>query len=248
MAAPVFFDRPNGQAHSPNGQARSPDSFAEWPGSVARLIRRMARLSRRMARLIRPCHYHHRAEFACVQCTRCGKMGHWMQQCRSPMTSTSRQYVGTDPKCAKCGFHHDKGKPCRHCLNCGRIGHWIQQCRYILTRKQKQKVNISTSTPNNNCYTCGMLGHFKRDCPRQRPPADPAATKELLALPAPGEHSESDDLTEECTHSFMDYMNRVCILYQDQFVIVTKDDILIHLNGKTEREQHLRDDLELLKE
>ncbi|KAD7117068.1 hypothetical protein E3N88_04336 [Mikania micrantha] len=35
---------------------------------------------------------------------------------------------------------------------------------------------------------------------------------------------------------------------EDQFVIVTKDDILIRLNGKTEREPHLRDDLELLKE
>ncbi|KAD4177969.1 hypothetical protein E3N88_26560 [Mikania micrantha] len=140
------------------------------------------------------CHYHHRAELSCVQCTHCGETGHRMQQCRSSITSTPCQYVGAYPKCVRCGFHHGEEKPCRHCLNCGRYGHWIQQCRFISTRKQERKASTSTSSQHNkNCYTCGMHGHFARDCPRKMPPADPAVTEELLALPAPGEHSESDD-------------------------------------------------------
>ncbi|KAD4888580.1 hypothetical protein E3N88_20653 [Mikania micrantha] len=44
-----------------------------------------------------------------------------------------------------------------------------------------------------------MHGHFARDCPRKMPPADPAVTEELLALPAPGEHPESDDFIVNTT-------------------------------------------------
>ncbi|KAD6795085.1 hypothetical protein E3N88_05981 [Mikania micrantha] len=105
------------------------------------------------------------------------------------------------------------------------------------------------------------------------PLADPAVTEELLALPAPGEHSEFDDPTgmqgkdvpkinipnkrwafqvmvmlfgwKNAPVVFMNHMNRGCILYLDQIIISTKDGILIHLSDKTEREQHIRDNLEL---
>ena len=110
------------------------------------------------------------------------------------MTHIPRQYVGIYPKCATCGFHHDEEKPCRHCLNCGKYGHWIQQCRFISTREQEQRASTSAPSQHNyNCYTCGMLRHFARDCPRRMPLADPAVTEEILALPAPGDRSESND-------------------------------------------------------
>ncbi|KAD4585735.1 hypothetical protein E3N88_23336 [Mikania micrantha] len=122
------------------------------------------------------CHYYHRAELPCVRCTRCGKAGHWMQQCRTPITPIPHQNVGIFPKCARCSFHHGEKKPCEHCLNCGKYGHWIQQCRFISTRKQKQKASTTTSSQhNNNCYVCGMYGHFARDCPSRMPTADPAS-------------------------------------------------------------------------
>ncbi|KAD4180266.1 hypothetical protein E3N88_28857 [Mikania micrantha] len=50
------------------------------------------------------------------------------------------------------------------------------------------------------------------------------------------------------TAVFMDLMNRVCKPYQDQFVIVFIDDILIYSKSKAEHEQHLRKILELLKQ
>ncbi|KAI3687685.1 hypothetical protein L1987_81385 [Smallanthus sonchifolius] len=46
---------------------------------------------------------------------------------------------------------------------------------------------------------------------------------------------------------FMDLMNRVCKPYLDQFVIVFIDDILIYSKNKEEHEEHLRQNLELLK-
>ncbi|KAD7116949.1 hypothetical protein E3N88_04217 [Mikania micrantha] len=150
--------------------------------------------SKGKASLYLSCHYHDLAELSCVQCTRCGNTGHWIQQCRSPVASTPRQYFGAFPKCVKCVFHHGEEKPCKHCLSCGKYGHWIQQCRFISPRKREQKVSTSTSPQhNNNCFMCGMHGHFARDCSRKMSSADPADIEELLALPAPGEHSESDD-------------------------------------------------------
>nr|GEU82876.1 hypothetical protein [Tanacetum cinerariifolium] len=47
---------------------------------------------------------------------------------------------------------------------------------------------------------------------------------------------------------FMDLMNRVCKPYLDKFVIVFIDDILIYSKDKKEREEHLKANLELLKE
>ncbi|KAC9475837.1 hypothetical protein E3N88_45766 [Mikania micrantha] len=47
---------------------------------------------------------------------------------------------------------------------------------------------------------------------------------------------------------FMDLMNRVCMPYLDQFVIVFIDDILIYSRNKKEHEQHLKTVLELLRE
>ncbi|GJW73366.1 putative reverse transcriptase domain-containing protein [Tanacetum coccineum] len=46
---------------------------------------------------------------------------------------------------------------------------------------------------------------------------------------------------------FMDLMNRVCKPYQDKFVIVFINDILIYLKNKQEHEDHLKLILELLK-
>ncbi|GJT69479.1 putative reverse transcriptase domain-containing protein [Tanacetum coccineum] len=46
---------------------------------------------------------------------------------------------------------------------------------------------------------------------------------------------------------FMDLMNRVCKPYQDKFVIVFIDDILIYSKSKQEHEEHLKLILELLK-
>ncbi|GJW53806.1 putative reverse transcriptase domain-containing protein [Tanacetum coccineum] len=46
---------------------------------------------------------------------------------------------------------------------------------------------------------------------------------------------------------FMDLMNRVCKPYLDKFVIVFIDDILIYSKNKKEREEHLKQILELLK-
>ncbi|GKD70156.1 putative reverse transcriptase domain-containing protein, partial [Tanacetum coccineum] len=46
---------------------------------------------------------------------------------------------------------------------------------------------------------------------------------------------------------FIDLMNRVCKSYLDKFVIVSIDDILIHLKSKQEHEEHLKLILELLK-
>nr|GEX45696.1 putative reverse transcriptase domain, ribonuclease H-like domain, aspartic peptidase domain protein [Tanacetum cinerariifolium] len=46
---------------------------------------------------------------------------------------------------------------------------------------------------------------------------------------------------------FMDLMNRVCKPYLDKFVIVFIDDILIYSKDEKEREEHLRQILELLK-
>ena len=47
---------------------------------------------------------------------------------------------------------------------------------------------------------------------------------------------------------FMDFMNQRRKPYLDQFDIVVRDDILIYSSSKTERERHLRDIVELLKE
>nr|GFB20635.1 DNA/RNA polymerases superfamily protein [Tanacetum cinerariifolium] len=46
---------------------------------------------------------------------------------------------------------------------------------------------------------------------------------------------------------FMDLMNQVCKPYLDKFLIVFSDDILIYSKDKKEREEHLRQILELLK-
>nr|GEX44051.1 putative reverse transcriptase domain-containing protein [Tanacetum cinerariifolium] len=46
---------------------------------------------------------------------------------------------------------------------------------------------------------------------------------------------------------FMDLMNRVCEPYLDKFVIVFIDDILIYSRNKEEHEEHLNQNLELLK-
>nr|GFB80700.1 DNA/RNA polymerases superfamily protein [Tanacetum cinerariifolium] len=46
---------------------------------------------------------------------------------------------------------------------------------------------------------------------------------------------------------FMDLMNRVCKPYLDKFMIAFIDDILIYSKDEKEREEHLRQILELLK-
>ncbi|KAD4180409.1 hypothetical protein E3N88_29000 [Mikania micrantha] len=128
-------------------------------------------------------------------CYVCGLSEHISRDCPVRISSTSPVHsTGKDPLCSVCHHHHRAELSCVSCTFCGKYEHWIQKCRLNLTREQKQKASTSTSSQhNNNCYTCGMHGHFARDCSRKMHPADPAVTEELLALPAPGEHSESDD-------------------------------------------------------
>ncbi|KAD4385789.1 hypothetical protein E3N88_25958 [Mikania micrantha] len=149
------------------------------------------------AALCQLCQYHHHANVQCRQRVFCGKIVHWVSHCRYAVESPR---AGVYFQCHECGLYHDRNKPCNHCLNCGKKGHLIQECRNLPTQNQKQRASTSTSSQHkHHCYTCGMLGHFARDCPMRKfpttstVPTTSTTPEELLALPAPDVHAESDD-------------------------------------------------------
>ncbi|KAD7117179.1 hypothetical protein E3N88_04447 [Mikania micrantha] len=130
------------------------------------------------------CHYHHSATTSCRQCTRCGKMGHWGSQCRSPMNLICTPKDSKFPQCATCNLHHTKNKPCRYCLNCGKKGHWSRDCNNPPTHNQNPG-NTTYPLPRHSkdCYVCGLSEHIARDCPVRVFSANPTHSEEVDALP-----------------------------------------------------------------
>ncbi|KAD5317283.1 hypothetical protein E3N88_17229 [Mikania micrantha] len=55
------------------------------------------------------CHYHHRAEISCKQCTHCGQTNHWDHKCKFSMELVCKQNTSKFPLCATCGLHHAEG-------------------------------------------------------------------------------------------------------------------------------------------
>ena len=79
-------------------------------------------------------------------CFRCGKVGHWAEDCvETPCTG----------KCLRCGEAGHWAKDCTamRCGNCHKLGHYAESC--------------PEPAP---CFLCGELGHWAKACPRNCTP------------------------------------------------------------------------------